>query len=265
MGRLSLVKLGGSLITDKRHEGRSRPEVIERLAGEIAELRQSAGEAWIVGHGSGSFGHYEAHRHRVHHGLESEDQLPGIAATQRRAADLHRLVVEALAAAGESPYSIAPSSCLVAAGGVPAELWLEPVTLALDSGLLPVVYGDVVMDREQGCAICSTETLFVSLVGALQGSGRQVGRVYWMGETEGVLDEEGGLIPELSPAAAESLLARIEGASGRDVTGGMRHRLATVVELCERGVGSWIGNGLEPGRLAQAIRGEVVPGTLVAP
>ena len=66
-------------------------------------------------------------------------------------------------AAGLAPWSIAPSSCFVFQQGQPADLALEPLLLALGSGLLPVVYGDVVMDRGQGVAICSTERMLEAL------------------------------------------------------------------------------------------------------
>ena len=53
-----LVKLGGSLITDKRQPETAREDVIERLAGELAELGQD-GVRLVLGHGSGSFGHHK--------------------------------------------------------------------------------------------------------------------------------------------------------------------------------------------------------------
>ena len=265
MKEIYLIKLGGSLITDKKSEGVARLEVLERLANEVQDLRRSSSAGWIVGHGSGSFGHFEAHRHQIHKGIESPEQLPGISATQARASTLHRMVVEALLGAGETPFSLAPSSSLVFSGGNAADLFVEPLLRSLDLDLLPVAYGDVVMDREQGCAICSTETLFVSLITALQEHGRRVAGVYWLGETEGVLDGDGVVIPEIELEGAETLLDRIEGASGRDVTGGMRHRLSTVLQLASVGVASWIGNGLHAGRLAAVVRGDAVPGTWVRP
>jgi isopentenyl phosphate kinase len=265
MGPISLIKLGGSLITDKRREKHARAEVIARLAGEIAELRRRSEDAWILGHGSGSFGHIEAHRHEIHRGVRSEEQLPGLAATADEAARLHRMVTGALRAAGESPFSFAPSSAMVAVAGVPETLHLEPLRRALGLGLLPVTYGDVVMDREQGCSICSTETLFVRLVAALQESGLTVSRVLWLGQTDGIYDETGATLAEVSPTDADALVDRVTGAAGIDVTGGMRHRLRATLALAARGVTSWVGNGLEPGRLGRAVAGEPVPGTWIRP
>jgi isopentenyl phosphate kinase len=266
MPDIVLLKLGGSLITEKSRPETTRPEVIARLAGEIAQAAAALPGRLIVGHGSGSFGHVAAHRSGIAPGLASAAQLPGVSETQRQAALLHRLVFEALAAAGAPPFSIAPSSCVVAAGGVPVALAEEPLLLALGAGLLPVVYGDVVLDREQGVAICSTERLFLLLAERLPGLGVAIGRAIWLGETDGVYDAAGRTIPRLAASSAGGLadiLRALGSPAGADVTGGMRHRVETALALARLGIPSLIANGLEPGVLGRALAGEEVNGTEV--
>ncbi len=63
MPDLVVVKLGGSLITDKRTDSTLRPEVLARLCREIAAGREQLEESLMVTHGSGSFGHVAARRH----------------------------------------------------------------------------------------------------------------------------------------------------------------------------------------------------------
>ena len=260
---LTLVKLGGSLITDKRRPGHARRQVIARLAGEIAAAGSGPGSL-IVGHGSGSFGHPAAARHGVHRGVADGDLPAGVAETQARAAELHRLVVEALLAAGAAPFSLAPSSFMAARAGRPVGVSIEPLLLALDRALLPVTYGDVVLDRRQGAAICSTETVFAALIRALGRRRRPVARVLWLGETAGVYDGAGRLVERIDDGNLRPLLAAAGAAAGTDVTGGMRHRLETAAALARQGVESWILDGLVPGRLARALDGASVPGTRVA-
>src|SRR6476660_2261405 len=127
MLEVTLVKLGGSLITDKARPETPRLPVIRRLAGEIARAARHAPGGLIVGHGSGSFGHVAAAASGIAAGLVSPLQLPGISRTQERAAALHGQVVGELLAAGALPYSLAPSSCLVAAWGEPAAFLEEPL------------------------------------------------------------------------------------------------------------------------------------------
>ena len=58
------LKLGGSLITDKRQPETPRMDVIERLAQEIAAARAANPSLQLVlGHGSGSFGHIYARQY----------------------------------------------------------------------------------------------------------------------------------------------------------------------------------------------------------
>lgn len=261
---LTLVKLGGSLITDKRRPGRARRAVIVRLAGEIAAAAAERPGRLIVGHGSGSFGHPAAARHAIHRGIEAGGGPTGLAETQARAAALHRLVVDGLLAAGAAPFSLAPSSFMSATAGRPVGLALEPLLRALDLSLLPVTYGDVVLDRRQGAAICSTETVFRALVKGLRRRGRTIARVLWLGETEGVYDRRGALVPLVTRANLRRVLTAAGAAAGTDVTGGMRHRLETAAALARLGVESWILDGRAPGRLAQALAGAPVPATRLA-
>lgn len=262
---LILIKLGGSLITDKTRPSSPRTEVMQRLAGQMARLDRSAGPSLIVGHGSGSFGHPTAKAHGIHRGVDDPEQHLGVGLTQRSAASLHALVLQSLLDAEVPAFSLAPSSFSVAAGGKTDVLWPEPLLLALELGLVPVVYGDVVLDRDWGASICSTEALFMALVPALASRGRFVRSVVWLGETEGVLDADGNVIPEIDCDDLSTLAAQIEGASGVDVTGGMRLRLQSAEALARLGVSSWIGSGLEDEALLRGVSGEVVGGTRILP
>jgi isopentenyl phosphate kinase len=265
MSDVVLLKLGGSLITDKTREETPRREVIARLAGEIAQAIAGAQApfALVVAHGSGSFGHVAARRHGIGRGPLSAEQLAGACITQERAAVLHHIVVAALLAAGAPAFSLAPSSCVVAAAGQPVEIALAPLLLALERGLLPVLYGDVVLDREWGASICSTERLFRLLAPRLQSSGLKIRRAVWLGETDGLWDAAGRTVPRVTAATFTEALEAIGAPAGTDVTGGMRHRLETALELAGQGIPSLLANGLAPGLLERALGGEKVSGTEV--
>jgi isopentenyl phosphate kinase len=266
MSDIVLLKLGGSLITDKARPETPRLEVISRLAGEIARAARDIPFRLIVGHGSGSFGHVAARQSGIASGLHSAEQLPGVSRTQERAAALHRIVIEALVEAGALPFSISPSSCVVSEAGRPAAFAAEPLLLALDRELLPVLYGDVVTDRAWGISICSTEKLFEILARTLHEQGRTVRSSLWLGETDGLYDAAGKTVPTISAGdldALENAATAIGAPSGTDVTGGMLHRVETALALARLGIPSRLANGLVPGLLERALRGENVPGTEV--
>jgi isopentenyl phosphate kinase len=154
---------------------------------------------------------------------------------------------------------------MVTAGGRPVAFAAEPLLLALERGLLPVLYGDVVLDREQGVAICSTETLLEHLARSLPGHGVTVRRALWLGETDGLYDDAGCTIPRVSAATFHEAARGIGAPAGTDVTGGMRHRVETALALAALGVPSLLANGLTPGVLERALAGEAVSGTTVEP
>ena len=260
---LVVVKLGGSLITNKLQQSSARMRVVERLCREIALAKPFMTEGLLVSHGSGSFGHVAAARYRLEEGVTEMSQLPGVSVTQDQAHRLHRIVAGSLSQAGIAAYSLAASSFAVADQGRLVSVSSEPFRLALEAGLVPVTFGDVVLDRSRGASICSTETVVGSLIAPLEAAGWAVGRILWMGSTEGVLDPRGRTIKEVSSTNAGEALDAAGEAEGEDVTGGMRHRLETALELARLGIESWILNGREGGILERALRGEKVVGTRV--
>jgi isopentenyl phosphate kinase len=237
--------------------------VIERLTAEIAKVVKERPYRLVVGHGSGSFGHMVAERFSLASGVRTKAQIAGVSLTQERAAMLHRYVIGGLTDAEARSFSIVPSSCIVAAAGQPASFADEPLLLALDRGLIPVLYGDIVMDREQGAAIFSTERLLLMVARSLLERGWTIRRAVWLGETDGLYDAEGRTIPRVSAENFEEAAKAIGDPAGTDVTGGMRHRLESALELARLGIPSFLVNGLTPGLLEKAVRGGPVPGTLV--
>jgi len=258
------LKLGGSLITDKKRPGVARRAVIARIARELAAAsRNGRGARLLIGHGSGSYGHAAAADGGLTPGTDARRRLAAIARTQRRAAELHRIVIAALEDAGARPFSFAPSSFLAAAGGRLVGRFVEPIFAALDRGLLPVVYGDIVLDAQRGAVIVPTEELFVLLAKEAARRGIPVARAVWLGETDGVSDREGGRIAHLTSAEAARTARRVNGASGIDVTGGMALRLRTAGALAAAGVASSIVDGRKAGSIAGAIAGTASGGTRV--
>jgi len=259
-----LVKLGGSLITDKTRPGVARHAAIRRLARELAAAqRNPRAPRLLVGHGSGSYGHVAAADGGLTPGADATHRLDAIARTQRRAADLHRLVVAALGDAGARPFSFAPSSFLCATNGRVTGIFAEPVFEALARGLLPVVYGDVVLDRKRGAIVVSTEELFLVLAKEAARRKIPIARAVWLGETDGVHDGAGSTIARLSAGAASRVARRVAGASGVDVTGGMALRLRAAGILAKAGVASAIVDGRTSGAAAAAIAGRATGGTRV--
>ncbi|MGH9379999.1 MAG: isopentenyl phosphate kinase [Thermoanaerobaculia bacterium] len=262
---LVFVKLGGSLITDKQRSGTVRVQDLQRCANELADGSRGRRFRLVVGHGSGSFGHPAAQRAGLLPGAQGQAQRAGVARTHLEARRLHARVLEALDDAGLCPFSLSASSFLVTEDRRPAQLATEPMERVLELGLVPLLFGDVVMDRVRGAAITSTETLFLEMIRRLKRHGHRVARVVWAGDTDGVLDSDGQPVRTLRPAAAARLARGLTGAAGPDVTGGIRHRLEIAAAMARSGIPSLLVDGRQRDRLRDAVARGRATGSRIAP
>ena len=259
---LVLVKLGGSLITDKTREATPRLDIIDRMAAEIAKAHeQKPSSALILGHGSGSFGHPVAARYGVERGHLRD--WHGYAETAAAAQRLNRLVADALLRHGVPAVSVQPSASARALQGRVVALDSELVRLLLGRGLVPLLYGDVALDEAQGCAIISTEEIFCLLARRLRPS-----RLIEVGEVEGVYAaDSGAVIDRIDERNAAAVLASLGQARGVDVTGGMVSKVRLMLEMARSvpGLDGRIISGLQPGLLTRVLVDPHTPGgTVVA-
>jgi isopentenyl phosphate kinase len=218
---LVFLKLGGSLITDKSKEATARRRVIRRAAREIKEALETRPELrLLVGHGSGSFGHFVARRYGLLEG--GPPNWRGYAETGAAAARLNRLVTDIFLAEGVPVVSIQPSASAHCLNGELISMATEPIEQMLHHGLVPLVYGDVALDEVRDCTIISTEQIFAFLAHHLEPK-----RIILAGEVEGVFtadplrDESARLIPEISHQNFCQVEHKLAGSHGVDVTGGM--------------------------------------------
>ena len=72
-----ILKLGGSVITDKNKECSFKKQVMNNLAKNI----KNANKQIILIHGAGSFGHIQAKKFRLNEGYKKHEQLHGFSVT----------------------------------------------------------------------------------------------------------------------------------------------------------------------------------------
>lgn len=268
MKNLTLIKLGGSVITQKEVPMEVRRKVLVRLVREIARANKQTDETFIIGHGQGSFAHAPAMRYKTMDGFISKDSKIGMAITQDSAAQLNRIVVHQFINEELPAVSFLMSNVAVASNKKPKHLQLEVLLQYLEKGLLPVMCGDVIVDDEMGCTIWSTETGFEHLIEALttdQTEGEfKVHKVIHVSEVAGVLDAEGNTIPEISHASADEVKGYINGTKGFDVTGGMWHKIEASLALTDKGITSHILSGLTPDNLYNCLTEQAFEGTTIS-
>ncbi|KAI3779150.1 hypothetical protein L2E82_08700 [Cichorium intybus] len=126
--------------------------------------------SFVVIHGAGSFGHFQASKSGVHKGgLNQPLVKAGFVATRISVTSLNLEIVRALAREGIPSVAMSPFSCgwstrerNIASADV------ATVVDALDSGFVPVLHGDAVLDESLGCTILSGDLIISHLASHLK-------------------------------------------------------------------------------------------------
>lgn len=263
MSELIFIKFGGSLITDKRVDSCYRAQIVTELGETLRRVRQSSPDlSFLLAHGSGSFGHMAAARFATMEGVASEEEWLGFTQVAHTAARLNQLVRSDLLKYHLPIMSIQPSTSLWKERGKLIHYdWLTLREL-LARRVIPLIYGDVSLDTKQGGSITSTEEILAYLVPPLLPQ-----RILLLGETSGVMDEAGKVIPSITPANYPEYETHIAGSSGIDVTGGMWSKVRRMVELVKHhpSVTVRIMGGSDPAHFLAAMKGcgDRLPGTLI--
>jgi isopentenyl phosphate kinase len=209
-----------------------------------------------MGHGSGSFGHVPAKQYGTRQGVDSDEGWYGFAEVWYQAAALNRIVMDALQHVGLPAIAFPPSAAITAWDGQVADWNLSPLFSALDVGLLPVVFGDVVFDQKRGGTILSTEDLFRYLARRMLPK-----RILLAGIDPGVWKDFPActqLISKINPGNWEGIAAALGDSVATDVTGGMRTKVGVMLDLVQEipGLEVIIFGGEQSGNISAALNGE---------
>lgn len=264
MKNLILIKLGGSVITDKGKPFTAWEEIIRRLAREIKEARRDLKNTQIIlAHGGGSFSHVPAAKYKTAEGIINKNSVWGLSVTADAAIQINRIVVKNFLKEGLSVFSFAPASFEFAKSKKEKKIFLEPIIEALRIGLIPVVYGDVILDEENGFCIFSAEKTLTVLAKYLRKE-YKIKKIIECGDTDGVYDGKGKTISKITPNNFKGVKRWITGSRKVDVTGGMIHKVEESLNLAQNyKIPTVIINGNKKGNLLGVMLGNKVIATTI--
>ena len=241
---MTVVKLGGSVISDKKVDFSYRADVVVSLARAVS----SSKERVVLVHGGGSFGHPLAKRYRLSSST-AKVSSEGVSETRSAMFDLDGRVCSSLLEGGLKPYAFSPFPLLSAAGkkGV---AWLSQL---MDAGLTPVTFGDVVK-ADDGFRVISGDTISRELSMSLHAA-----RCIFVMDVDGILDSNGRVIESLRRDQARGLV----GQRSSDATGGIGLKVREAVKIARSGTEVAFVSGFRPGEFSKALKRVRFHGTIV--
>ncbi|NJK77820.1 MAG: isopentenyl phosphate kinase family protein [Nanoarchaeota archaeon] len=241
-----LIKLGGSIITNKEKPLSPRTKVIENIAKNLKKIS----EPIIIVHGGGSFGHYWSVKYDMHTKPEKYN-MHGVAIVKNSMIDLNKIILESFVKNKLNPYALPPTDFM--SGNIPVIKKVKEIEKIAKSGLIPITYGDALWYGDKKTYILSGDKIMTHLAKILKPK-----LVIF------ALNED-GLYSDLK---TKKLIYELKGESPKisenkmDVTGGMTRKVEEATIIAKSGMNVFFVNGNKPERIVKAVKNRKYEGTL---
>jgi len=253
-----IIKLGGSVITDKSKKYFFKQDVVDRLSSEIKRTNKKI----ILVHGAGSFGHILAKEYNLNQGYENDKQLQGFSLTHAMVQKLNSLVINSLHDKGIAAVSIPPHAVLTLDDHKPSKMSYDIFKDYLHKGFTPVTFGDVVLDEKLGFSICSGDLLIQMLAEHFKPE-----KVVFVLDEDGLytsnpkIDKNAKFIEKATVEELENLTTTSN--TYADVTKGMEGKIETIKNIANLGTNIYLLNGNKDNRLYDILVGKDTKHTLI--
>ena len=261
MEKITVLKLGGSAITDKARECTPDIPTIQHVADQLGDHVPPL----ILVHGGGSYAHPFVTGSGIARGLQDRSQLRSVSETEFYLSQLTRIICASLLLQNKLPVPFHPMSFAIFDKGKVKGILLDPIRKALSVGLIPLLHGDLVLDKSLGIAVLSGDRI-ASLVAPKLGASR----VLFGCDVNGVYSENpkdfpnATLIPEVTSENFHLVLNASRSPSG-DATGGMASKVREAIRLARSGCECHIFNLREKNALRRLLESDVSAGTKFVP
>ncbi|AUS80760.1 hypothetical protein C1701_23150 [Actinoalloteichus sp. AHMU CJ021] len=231
---LLVVKVGGSLVSEKARRDHLDHDALAGYAAQIADLHAAAPGRVVLVVGGGSIGH-GAVRH-----LDADDPLAPLPLT-RATFDVKWSWVRALRDLGSRCFPVQVAAICVLGPRGP-EVSFGTVRRLLDHGILPVLAGDSVLCADGALRVFGSD--HVPAVAVRGTPGRT--RVAVLTDVPGVLAGGPGsqeVIPEITPGSSAEAFRRIWPAAAHDTSGSMGGKLTALLDHARDGAECFVLRG----------------------
>ena len=241
-----LIKLGGSIITNKEKPLSPRRKTIENLTKSLRRID----EPMILVHGGGSYGHYWSVKYDMHTKPRKYD-IKGVSIVKNSMIDLNKIILDAMIKNRLTPYCLPPTDFMT--GDKPISKKVKEIGKIAKSGLIPVTFGDALWYGQNKTYILSGDKIMTHLskilkprlsIFALNEDG-----LYSDLKTKKLIHELKGESPKISE-------------NKMDVTGGMTRKVEEASKIAKMGMNVFFVNGNKPDRIVKAVKNRKYEGTL---
>ena len=241
-----LIKLGGSIITNKERPLSARRKAIENILKQIKKIK----EPKIIVHGGGSYGHYWSVKYDMHTKPAKYDTR-GVTIVKNSMIELNKIILDIAVKNRINAYCLPPTDFMN--GNRPIKNKILTMNDISKSGLTPITFGDALWFGQKKSYILSGDVIMTTIAKVLKPRLSifvlNVDGVYSDLKTKKLIYDFKKEKPTIS-------------ISKMDVTGGMTRKITEAVKISKSGLNVFFTNGNKPQRITDAVSGKKFEGTL---
>ncbi|MDH4214394.1 MAG: isopentenyl phosphate kinase [Candidatus Thorarchaeota archaeon] len=257
---LTVIKLGGSLLTDKSRPYEARKSIIAAVAKELKDCKdEGLIQSLVIIHGVGSFGHPPVLQYKLYKGFTGPEQFIPLSKTQSIVNEFRLMITKEFQEAGLPVNLLHPSSMLVAEKMRVTKTSFEPLKGWMTLGMIPILGGDLLYDKTMGFSIGSGDELAIILARDLRAK-----RLIFAMDELGVYDEDpkknphAKLLTEIDINDLDRVMEGLEQLGKVDASGAMKGKLSyisVVKDLIEDGLETTLISMMKYGNLKALLKG----------
>jgi len=241
-----LLKLGGSVITNKEKPLSPRTKTIDNIVSKLKRID----EPIVIVHGGGSYGHYWSVKFGMHTKPAKYDNR-GVAIVKKSMVDLNKIILDSFLKNKLNPYGLPPTDFV--SGNKPIPKKIKEIKKIASSGLIPITYGDALWYGKKKSYILSGDKIMTMLAKVL----RPRLSIFLLNVDGLFLDfKQKKLINDINDEKPS--FTKIS----NDVTGGMKRKVDEASKISKMGLKVFFTNGNKPERIINAIKRNKFEGTL---
>jgi len=241
-----LIKLGGSIITNKEKPLSARRKTIDNILNQIKRIR----EPMILVHGGGSYGHYWSVKYDMHTKPAKYD-MRGVSIVKNSMIDLNKIILDSAVKNRINAYCLPPTDFMN--GNKPIKNKILTINEIAKSGLTPVTYGDALWFGQKKSYILSGDAIM-----------SMIGKILKPRLSIFILDVDGVYSNTKSKKLIRDFKKEkpIISKNKIDVTGGMTRKITEATNMSKSGLKVFFVNGNKPKRILDAVSGKKFEGTI---
>ncbi len=256
--KVTILKIGGSVVTHKRREGGLRQTTVRKIAKELYRAIHQNPQNLILIHGAGGEAHKIAHSFNLKEGAVGKSGIKGALKTHTVVASLNQDIATIFQKENVPVFPMQTNAFFYRRKSRLVFHNFSDIEKIMSLGMIPLFYGDMIQDDLKNFSILSGDTIAMECAKKFKAE-----RILFATDVDGIYAEDpqvntkAKLVPIITRKEAGDIFKKTYLGTERDTTGQMRGKLKNILNM-ETNADILIFNGLKTGNIKKALTKKIV-------